>query len=187
MKKGLIFSLAVFFLISLNILFLPCESEAGNIERVSVDNSGGQGDNESLEPSISSDGRYVAFYSEATNLATGDTNDRSDAFVYDRVTDTIEMVSVNNIGAQGDRGSYSPSISSDGRYVAFYSGARNLVAGDTNGNQDVFVYDRVTDTIEMVSVNNSGDEGNGGSSLPSDDMLHLALGPPTWLQEILMI
>ena len=119
MKKSLIFTLTVFFLMSLNILFFPIESEARNIERASVDNSGGEGDGGSIYPSISSNGRYVAFDSNATNLVAGDTNARGDVFVYDRDTDTIERVSVNNSGVQGNDGSYNPSISSDGRYVAF--------------------------------------------------------------------
>jgi hypothetical protein len=81
MKKSLVFTLIVFFLMSLNILFLPFESEARNIERVSVDNSGVQGDDHSEYPSISSDGRYVAFESDAANLVIGDTNARDDVFV----------------------------------------------------------------------------------------------------------
>ena len=84
MKKSVIFTLTVFFLMSLNILFLPIESEARNIERVSVDNSGGEGDGGSDYPSISSDGRYVAFISSATNLVTGDTSTVSDVFPLER-------------------------------------------------------------------------------------------------------
>jgi len=167
MKKSLIFTLTVFFLMSLNILFLPIESEARNIERVSVDNSGGEGDGGSNYPSISSDGRYVAFDSNATNLVAGDTNARGDVFVYDRDSDTIERVSVDNSGIQGNDGSYNPSISSDGRYVAFVSSATNLVTGDTNTDSDVFVYDRDTNEIERVSVDGSGVQGNDYSQDPS--------------------
>jgi TolB protein len=167
MKKSLIFTLIVCFLMSLNILFLPFESEARNIERVSVDNSGVEGNDSSLNPSISSDGRYVAFQSYATNLVTGDNNSRYDVFVYDRDTGEIERVSVDNSGVEGNGNSLNPSISSDGRYVAFYSNATNLVAGDNNGSQDVFVYDRDTGEIERVSVDNSGVEGDGGSSYSS--------------------
>ncbi|MBW1642621.1 MAG: PD40 domain-containing protein [Deltaproteobacteria bacterium] len=151
---------------SLNILFLPIESEARNIERVSLNNSGGEGDNGSNYPSISSNGRYVAFDSYATNLVAGDTNARGDVFVYDRDTDTIERVSVDSSGVQGNDGSYNPSISSDGRYVAFVSSATNLVTGDTNTDSDVFVYDRDTDTIERVSVDNSGVQGDDYSQDP---------------------
>jgi len=114
------------------------------------------GDDDSEYPSISSDGRYVAFTSSATNLVTGDTNTDSDVFVYDRDTDTIEMVSVNNSGVQGDDVSEYCSISSDGCYVAFESDAANLVTGDTNARDDVFVSYTVSDT--------SSPPGRGGGS-----------------------
>jgi Tol biopolymer transport system component len=143
------------------------DRQTDTIERVSVDGSGIQGNEGSFNPSISSDGRYVAFESYATNLVTGDTNDREDIFVYDRQTDTIERVSVDGKGTQGNNYSYKPAISADGRYVAFVSGATNLVAGDTNTTSDIFVYDRQTDTIERVSVDGSGIQGNGGSQNPS--------------------
>jgi Tol biopolymer transport system component len=80
----------------------------------------------------------VAFESEATNLVADDTNDYRDIFVYDRQTDSIERVSVAGSGTQGNGESYRPSISADGRYVAFDSLATNLVAGDTNGVRDIF-------------------------------------------------
>ena len=82
-------------------------------------------------PSISADGRYVAFESPAPNLVTDDTNAVSDVFVYDCVTGTTTRVSVDSLGVQGNSDSYDPSISGDGRYVAFNSSASNLVAGDT--------------------------------------------------------
>ncbi|MBI5285723.1 MAG: thrombospondin type 3 repeat-containing protein, partial [Chloroflexi bacterium] len=89
--------------------------------------------------------RYVAFYSWATNLVPGDTNGADDVFVRDRVTGATERVSADSAGTQGNGFSYSPSISGDGRYVAFYSWATNLVPGDTNGADDVFVRDRCPD------------------------------------------
>jgi hypothetical protein len=107
--------------------------------RVSVDSQGTQANGWSACPSISSDGRFVAFYSEASNLVAGDTNGRSDIFVHDRETGRTTRVSVDSQGAEADERSYSPSISSGGRFVAFQSLASNLVAGDTNGRQDVFV------------------------------------------------
>ena len=84
--------------------------------------------------------------------------------MYDRQTDTIERVSVAADGTQGNGYSITPSISADGRYVAFYSVASNLVPGDTNGTTDVFVYDRQTDTIERVSLASDGTQGNGSST-----------------------
>ncbi|WP_197455925.1 S8 family serine peptidase [Stieleria neptunia] len=137
------------------------------IERVSVTDSGGTGNGHSSKPSISADGRYVAFSSSATNFVPGDTNNRHDVFVFDRSTSTIERISTNDAGAQGDNTSNSAAISADGQYVAFASNASNLVAGDTNGEYDIFVYDRSTDKVERVSISNAGVEGNARSYAPS--------------------
>src|SRR5262245_42109854 len=79
------------------------------------------------------------------------------------VAGTTARVSVDSSGGQGNGGSYRPAISGDGRYVAFASKASNLVAGDNNGVQDVFVHDTVTGTIERVSVSSIGAEGDGWS------------------------
>ena len=130
----------------------------GSIERVSVDNNGIEGNFDSTRPSISADGRYVAFQSEATNLVPNDTNgdiDRSfgkDIFVYDRETDTIERVSLTDSGGESNQASEAPSISGDGRYVAFVSGANNLVSGYANGEYNVYIHDRTEDTIVGISV-----------------------------------
>jgi hypothetical protein len=135
-------------------------------ERVSVDSSGAQADAGSVFQSISADGRYVAFTSYASNLVGGDTNGTSDIFVHDRATGLTERVSVDSSGAEGNDYSDWPSISSDGRLVAFESAASNLVAGDTNGCVDVFVHDRQTGITERVSVDSSGEEGGWESSGP---------------------
>jgi Tol biopolymer transport system component len=137
------------------------------IERVSVGAGGTQGNGLSDAPSISADGRYVAFYSVTANLVADDTNGAYDIFVYDRQTDSIERVSVSAGGTQGDNHSFNPSISADGRYVAFESDATNLVAGDTNGVTDTFLYDRQTDSIERVSVSAGGTQGDDVSYLPA--------------------
>jgi Tol biopolymer transport system component len=110
---------------------------------VSVDSSGVQGDNDSSAPSISADGRYVAFWSMASNLVAGDTNGTWDVFVRDRTAGTTERVSLDSSGAQANGPSYGPAISADGRWVAFQSFASNLVPGDANGLYDVFVRDRL--------------------------------------------
>ena len=128
--------------------------------RVSLDSAGGQGDAGSWWPDISGDGRYVVFQSEASNLVPGDTNDRSDVFVHDRQTGVTERVSVDSSGNQGNDTSYFGNLSGDGRYVVFLSHASNLVPGDTNGFQDVFVHDRQTGVTELVSVDSSGNQGN---------------------------
>jgi len=109
----------------------------------------------------------VAFDSAATNLVAGDTNDTHDVFVRDRQTGRTMRVSVASDGAQGNGHSFSPSISADGRYVAFYSYADNLVAGDTNSCYDVFVRDRQTGRTTRVSVASNGKQGNGSSDYPS--------------------
>src|SRR5207249_4673670 len=116
-------------------------------ERVSVASGGAQGNAASgwsfvgTGPAISADGRYVAFDSLASNLVGGDTNGFADIFVHDRLSGATERVSVDSSGAQGNGSSgyfYRPSISADGRYVAFPSLASNLVPGDTNGTWDTF-------------------------------------------------
>ena len=136
------------------------------MERVSVNDQGGEGNDRSYCPRISGDGQYLAFHSYASNLVPGDTNGQSDVFVYDRNSDTIERVSIANDGEQGNRKSYISSISADGRYVVFGSYASNLVPGDTNGKRDIFVHDRDTDTIERVSIANDGAESNDYSWYP---------------------
>ncbi|MDI6844046.1 MAG: Ig-like domain-containing protein [Anaerosomatales bacterium] len=139
---------------------------SGETTRVSVSSSGVQGNSYSYDPSISADGRYVAFYSHARNLVPDDTNGADDIFVRDLATGTTTRVSVSSSGEEGNGDSYDPCISADGRYVAFYSSASNLVAGDTNGKQDIFVRDLATGTTTRVSVSSSGEEGNGDSYDP---------------------
>jgi Tol biopolymer transport system component len=142
------------------------DRELNTVERVSISTGGGQGNSSSYDPFISGDGRYVAFESYATNLVSGDTNADTDVFVYDRETDAIKRVSVSSSGTQANDRSYNPSVSADGRYVAFDSRASNLVPDDTNGVSDIFVYDQETDTIERVSMTISGTEADGGSAYP---------------------
>ncbi len=108
-------------------------------ERVSVASTGQQGNNESFEPAISPDGRYVAFGALASNFVSGDTKETEDVFVRDRKRHTTRGVSVSSTGQPGNSFSFLPTISADGRYVAFYSEATNLVAGDTNSTGDAFV------------------------------------------------
>ena len=136
----------------------------GTTELVSLDSLGALGNAQSYgSASISADGRYVAFYSSASNLVSGDTNGALDTFVRDRLSGTTERVSLDSLGAQGNGESYEPSLSADGRYVVFYSSASNLVSGDTNGTTDVFVHDRQSGTTERLSVSSLGAQGNGRS------------------------
>lgn len=141
------------------------DRSAGVTHRVSV-GAGGQGNSLSFLPTISSDGRYVAFLSGASNLVSGDTNGVVDAFVRDRQARTTVRVSVGSGGQQGNGFTSRVSISADGRYVAFAADASNLVPGDTNAESDVFVRDLQTGTMARVSVGSSGQQGNGHSSDP---------------------
>ena len=119
---------------------------------------------------ISADGRFLAFDSHASNLVAGDTNERNDVFVRDRLSGKTTRVSVRTGGEQGNEASYLRAISADGRFVVFSSYASNLVAGDTagcNGERltcsDVFVRDRVTGKTTRVSVGSGGEQANGNS------------------------
>jgi Tol biopolymer transport system component len=142
------------------------------IEKVSIGIGKAFSNGYSYHPSISSDGRYVAFASDASNLVSNDTNNKTDIFVYDSSVQLIERVSISSMNEESNGNSYQPSISSTGRYVVFVSEASNLVSGDTNDVKDIFVYDRHTHLTERVSVDSSGNEGNGEcrlySSITSD-------------------
>ena len=157
------------------------DRQTGATTRVSVVTGGGQGcvavgnactgAGASTDPTISGDGRYVTYRSNATYLATGvpagDTNNAGDIFVHDRQTTTTTRVSVITGGAQSNGVSSLPAISRDGRFVAFTSAATNLVTGDTNTQLDVFVHDRQTVTTTRVSVATGGGQTTGGGSNPS--------------------
>lgn len=139
---------------------------AGTTERVSVGTGGVQGNGDSLDATVSDDGRYVAFASSASNLVPGDTNNTIDIFVRDRVAGTTERVSVGYLG-QASGSSTVPRISADGRFVAFDSDADDIVPLDDNFSTDVFVRDRLDGYTERVSVATSGLEGWGDSASPS--------------------
>jgi Tol biopolymer transport system component len=128
-----------------------------------VASDGTQGNGLSYYPSISADGRYVAFGSGASNLAPGDTNNERDVFLHDRESGATTRVSVASDGAQGNSRSGAPAISADGRYVAFGSGASNLAPGDTNNAWDVFLHDRQSGATTRVSVASDGTQGNNDS------------------------
>lgn len=120
---------------------------------------------------ISTDGRFVAFSSYATNLVANDTNSRSDIFVRDLRAHSTSMASIAPGGALPNGYSYDPAVSATGRFVAYSSDSTNLVAGDTNGQYDVFLRDDRTGVTERVSVTGSGSQGNalsGGASLSAD-------------------
>ncbi len=134
--------------------------------RVSVATGGAQANGVSGFSSVSALGTLVAFESLATNLVAGDTNGMSDIFVRDLVNGTTRRISVDSLGNQGNNHSFAPSISADGRYVAFESLASNFVPNDF-GPFDIFVYDLWANTIREVSVNSAGNEANFNSFAPA--------------------
>jgi Tol biopolymer transport system component len=156
--------------VGLFLFSVPAQAQVTS--RVSVSTSGAQANGESgiwygEGSSLSADGRFVAFYSSASNLVGGDTNGAQDVFVHDRLLGTTERSSVATNGAQSNADSYRPALSGDGRYVAFNSLGNMLVAGDTNGTLDVFVHDRQLGTTERVSLSSTGTQGNGDSGAPT--------------------
>ena len=129
----------------LPIAMIGALSGCAYIDRASESSGGTQADAFSDEASLSGDGRWVAFRSMASNLVAGDTNGNFDIFVRDNLTEKVVRVSVATDGTQGDDRSDDPSISDDGRRIAFASFATTFVAGDTNFVPEVFVHDRDTD------------------------------------------
>lgn len=117
---------------------------------------------------LSSDGRYVAFSSVATNLGP-DLDATSDIFVRDLLAGSTSLISVSTGGASTDKDSYGPTLSASGRYVAFGSAATNLVDGDTNASIDAFVRDRQTTTTTRVSVHDNEGQSPTGGYLPEID------------------
>jgi len=132
--------------------------------RVSVASNGVEASDRSYAPAISGNGRYVTYTSRADNLVVGDNNNTPDIFLFDSQTQTTTIVSVNNSGKQGNRGSSVSAISDDGRYITYYSDATNLVSGDTNGQRDVFVYDAITHQTTRVNLSNTGEQADGLSN-----------------------
>jgi Tol biopolymer transport system component len=143
------------------------DRQNGTTERVSVSSTGVQANQDCGYPSISADGRYVAFASTANNLVASDTNAASDVFVHDRQTGATERVSVSSAGLQGNLGSGFAALSGNGRYAAFQSDATDLVANDINGSTDIFVRDRQNGTTERASLDSFGQAWSGDSRSPS--------------------
>jgi Tol biopolymer transport system component len=160
------------------------------IQRMSVDSNGVGGDAQSggfwspggyqgfwTRPSISQDGRWVAFDSDARNLAANDTNYGIDVFVHDRQTGATLLISIQDDGSKLDYHSFSPSISPDGRFVAYSTSANFTTLNDWNFHSDVFVHDRDPDgngvfdegnaVTAIVSLDPNGNPGDGDSQFPS--------------------
>jgi len=139
------------------------DKKTGATYRINL-SSLGEGNDDSVDPRISDNGRYVVYSSAATNLVEGDTNVKYDIFLFDSKKGATRRVSVGNSGEQSNGGSYIPAISANGRYVVYDSYASNLVSFDRNLSRDVFLYDKKTGKTSMISVNNEGKPGNADSS-----------------------
>lgn len=170
----------VFLLILTSILVqrpVGAVGASGSTTRVSIASDGAQGNERSgyfhgrSIRAISSDGRFVAFESAASNLVPGDSDNTYDIFVHNRETNQTTLVSVASDGSQANGRSTFPTISADGRFVAFQSLATNLVLDDHNEQSDVFVHDMITGSTIRVSVASDGSEGFsntiGASGTPS--------------------
>ncbi len=170
-RKPLVLLVLAVFLMHLR--FIPVTAHIslapllGQTVRVSVSSAGAQGNGDSFLPAITPDGRYVAFTSTATNLIDNDTNGVTDVFVHDRRTGQTLRASVAPDGSQGNDASWQPAITPDGRYVIFVSYATNLVGGDTNGKQDIFVHDLHTGLTTRESVSSSGVQANADALEPA--------------------
>jgi Tol biopolymer transport system component len=143
------------------------DAESGSIQLCSSSMSGEIGNASSDNPSMSADGRYVAFESLATNLTEGDSGRYWDIYRKDLESGEILLCSTSSGGESGNGDSESPAISRDGRYVAFQSSASNLVPDDRNDCRDIFRKDLLTGEIMRCSTSSSGLEGNNDSFNPS--------------------
>jgi Ca2+-binding RTX toxin-like protein len=132
--------------------------------RISTAADGTEGLGDSNEAQFSPDGRFVVFESDANNLVAGDTNNATDVFLKDLSTGAISRLSTTAGGAQANGGNSTAHFSSDGRFVVFTSAATNLVAGDTNNFDDIFLKDLTTGAVTLLSTTANGTQTNGNSS-----------------------
>jgi len=165
------FLFGLFLLVLAAVWSAAAQSSSVSLQRVPADFVDVPIDNSTLYPSLSADGRYLAFLSNVSTLVENDTNALADAFVLDRQTGQIERVSVSSTGAQAVFGAccdeYTVVISGNGRFVAFSSFSNDLVPDDTNVAQDIFLHDRNTGVTSVVSVDSSGNPANHNAYYPS--------------------
>ena len=147
------------------IIFMNNQTQSNSIKRISVASDGTQANGYSGANSLSDDGRFVSFESNASNLVTKDLNGHTDTFIYDRLNNTVELISLAPDGKQANASSNSGSISGNGRYVTYASFASNLVSGDTNNQRDIFLYDRTKKTTELISVASDGTQADGATGV----------------------
>lgn len=140
----------------------------GTTERVSLTSADGQGDGQSIDATVSDDGRYVAFQSDAHNLTTDDTSPTATGiYRRDRTAGTTVLAVRSYAGTAAGGFAVGPKISGDGARIAFASDASNLVPGDTNGHDDVFVRTVAANTTTMISTTTTGGPINSWSRAPS--------------------
>lgn len=142
----------------------------GETQLMTIDGDGKPGNSSSYRPQISDDGSVVLFYSFASNLGSA-ANPTGDYYLRDVATGGISIVSRNPLTGTSDGYSFDGRLSGDGRYVAFGDTATNLVDGDSNNNADVFVFDRIAQQLERVSVDGAGQQLIGfsfGSGISAD-------------------
>lgn len=141
------------------------------ITRISLDSDGNNADDDSSYPCISSDGAYVAYQSLASDIFSGDTNEKSDVFLYDTSAKTTTRISNDAQGNNADGDSLRPAISADGKKIVFDSDATDLVSGDTNNNRDVFLYSvaDATNTRISLDINKNNSDGHSISATISAD------------------
>lgn len=137
------------------------------ITRVTVPINGQESSGGAFAPSISADGRYIAFHSNAVHLVPDDHNSFSDIFVYDRQKEEITRVNISSRGEEANFVSFFPKISASGRFVVFHSDASNLVEDDRNNATDIFLHDRETGITSLVSISFDGEQSNATSSEPT--------------------
>lgn len=163
LKRTLVIVVAVGVVMGSDGLTASADGPVAGAVLVSVGTGGAPANGDSDRPTISGSGRFIAFASAASNLVAADTNGKQDVFVRDLTKKVTTRVSVGAGGLQANGASLDPSISDDGRYIAFSSAATNLVVGDTNNALDVFVHDRVAHLTTRISVATNGAQGNGNS------------------------
>ena len=144
----------------------------GLLRRISIPNSSAEANGDSRDPSVSLNGRFISYTSEATNLVGHDLNGKSDVFIYDTNTGLTQLVSLSSDGTQGNNNSSSASISNDGQFVLFGSHAGNLVDRDFNNSIDVFLHDRSNGATQIMTVSDDGvrtqSVGLSGSTISAD-------------------
>lgn len=149
------------------------DRQTGQTICVSVTPDGSQGNDDSTTAAISGDGQFVAFHSVTTNLVPGGSSGVKQVFVRDCTAGTTTLVSVTPLGNEGNWVSLNPTLNADGRYVAFNSGATDLVPGISNGKSQVFVYDTGTKQIVCASLGTDGSQGDGDSYIATSVAMEL--------------